>query len=112
MKTIHVAIVAGLLITGAASAQISMPDPGLPGSSPDTAVRIVVGNELMADRVITRWLRTHYPGWTADPVEFTDIGFERYAVVQIRADNHPNRRVYFRIQNPQNPRDDDGPSFP
>ena len=106
------AILVTLLVSGAASAQINLPDPNLPGSSPDSAVRIVVGNELMADRVISRWLRTHYPNWRSDPIEFQDIGFERYAVVQIHADNNPSRRVYFRIQDARNPRDDDGPSFP
>lgn len=111
MKTIRVAIVAGLLITATASAQVNLPQPGLPGSSPDTAVRIV-GSEIMADRFISRWIRTHYPGWSADPVEFTEIGFQRYAVVRIRSDNNPTRRVYFRIQKQMNDPTDDGPSFP
>jgi hypothetical protein len=112
MNTIHAAIIAGLLVTGIASAQVNLPQPGLPGSSPTEAVRIVVTNEIMADRTIKRWLRTHYPGWDADPVEFTDIGFERYAVVRITSANNPSRRVYFRLQGRQNDPTDDGPSFP
>jgi hypothetical protein len=112
MKQIQATLIAGMLLAGVAAAQVNLPQPDLPGSSPDSAVRIVVGNEIMADRIIKRWLRTHYPGWSADPIEFQDLGFERYAVVQIRADNQPSRRVYFRIQGAQNPRDDDGPGFP
>ena len=111
MKTIHVAIVAGLLFSATASAQVNLPQPGAPGSTPDTAVRIV-GSEIMADRFISRRLRTHYPGWSADPIEYTEIGFQRYAVVTIRAENNPSRRVYFRIQKQLNDPTDDGPSFP
>ena len=112
MKSIRAAIIAGMLVTGIASAQVNLPQPGLPGSSPADAVRIMVTNEIMADRTIKRWLRTHYPGWDADPIEFTDIGFERYAVVRIKAENNPSRRVYFRLQSRQNDPSDDGPSFP
>jgi hypothetical protein len=112
MNKLRVAIIAGLLFTATVSAQVNLPQPGLPGSSPDTAVRIV-GTELMADRFINRWIRTHYPGWNADPIEYTDIGFQRYAVVMIKSQNNPSRRVYFRIQSRQNdPTDDDDPSFP
>lgn len=111
MKSFQAALIAGLLVTGAASAQINLPDPGLPGSSPDKAVRIV-GSEVMADRFISRWLRTHYPGWSADPIEYTEIGFQRYAVVQIRAENNPSRRVYFRIQKRLNDPTEDGSIFP
>jgi hypothetical protein len=111
MKTIHVAIIAGLLISAAATAQINLPDPSAPGSTPDNAVRIV-GSELMADRFISRWLRTHYPGWSADPIEYTDIGFQRYAVVHIRSENNPSRRVYFRVVKQQNDPSDDGLGFP
>jgi hypothetical protein len=111
MKAFQAAMIAGLLVSGVASAQINLPEPGLPGSTPDNAVRIV-GSELMADRFISRWIRTHYPGWSADPIEYTEIGFQRYAVVQIRADNNPSRRVYFRIQKRLNDPTDDGPSFP
>jgi hypothetical protein len=112
MKTIRAALVTGLLITGAASAQVNMPQPGLPGSSPDFAVRLVVTSDLMVDRQVKRWLRTHYPGWSSDPIDFQEIGFERYAVVYITSPNNPGRRVYFRIQSRQDDPTDDGPSFP
>lgn len=90
--------------------QINMPTPGAPGSSPDTAVRLVVTNDLMVDRQISRWLRQHYPGWTADPHEFQEIGLERYAVVYISSPNQGSRRVYFRVMRNQN-EDDHFPSF-
>ncbi|HTU66483.1 MAG TPA: hypothetical protein VMF52_11080, partial [Steroidobacteraceae bacterium] len=63
---------------------------------------------------ISRWLRTHYPGWDADPIQFMELGDERYAVVFISSTQNPSRRVYFRIQNRQfDPTDDDGPNpFP
>lgn len=112
MKTTITAVIACGLFAGIALAQVNLPQPGLPGSSPTDAVRIVVTSEIMADRTIKRWLRTHYPGWDADPIEFTDIGFERYAVVRITAANNPSRRVYFRLQGRQNDPTDDGPSFP
>ena len=65
--------------------------------SPDTAVRLVVTNDLMVDRFIKRWLHQHYPGWDADPHEFTEIGTERYAVVYITVGRtSAGRRVYFR----------------
>jgi hypothetical protein len=113
MKSIRGAIiVVTLLGAGAASAQINMPQPGLPGSSPDFAVRIVATSELMVDRFIKRWLRTHYPGWDSDPIEFMDIGPERYAVVYITSANNPGRRVYFRVQSRMNDPMDDGSPFP
>jgi|KBSSwiStaDraftv2_1062776.scaffolds.fasta_scaffold890382_2 hypothetical protein len=93
-----------------ASGQINMPNPGAPGSSPDTAVRLVLTSDLMVDRQISRWLRQHYPGWTADPHEFMEIGSERYAVVYISAPNQGGRRVYFRVMKNQN-EDDNFPSF-
>ncbi len=67
-----------------------------------SAVRIVATNEVMVDRFIQRWLRTHYPGWDADPHEFTEVGPERYAVVYITSPNNPGRRIYFRVQKHQN----------
>jgi hypothetical protein len=82
--------------------QINMPNPGAPGSSPDTAVRLVTTSDLMVDRQITRWLRQHYPGWSADPHQFMEIGMERYAVVYITAPNQTGRRVYFRVMRHQN----------
>lgn len=112
MKTMRVALILGLLgVTGAAFGQVNMPTPGAPGTTPDTAVRIIATNELMVERFIKRWLRTHYPGWDADPHEFMEIGMERYAVVYITSANNPGRRVYFRVQ--QNPNDpDDSSPFP
>ena len=54
-------------------------------------------NDLMVDRQIKRWLKTHYPGWDAEPHEFQELGIERYAVVYITSTNNPGRRVYFRV---------------
>jgi hypothetical protein len=114
MRAFSTAVIFGTLLgaAAAASAQINMPPPGLPGSSPDQAVRLVVTSDLMVDRQVNRWLRTHYPGWDADPIEYREIGPERYAVVYITSPNNPGRRVYFRLLSRQNDPDDDGPSFP
>jgi hypothetical protein len=110
MKTLqHLAIITLLGLGSGASAQINLPNPGAPGGTPDSAVRVVATNDLMVDRFIKRWLRTHYPGWDADPHEFMEIGPERYAVVYITSPNNPGRRVYFRVQRSQN--EDDG-GFP
>src|SRR5688500_975992 len=95
----------GITLLGFASvagAQITMPSPGAPGSSPETAVRLVSTSDLMVDRQIKRWLKAHYPGWDADPHEFQEIGIERYAVVYITSANNPARRVYFRVMKHQN----------
>jgi hypothetical protein len=92
-------------VSSAAMAQVNVPDPSAPGMSPGTAVRIHSTSDLMVDRVITSWLRKHYPGWTAEPHEFQEIGFERYAVVYITSPNTPGRRVYFRVLTSQS--DDD-----
>ena len=86
-----------LLGIGAAQAQITMPNPSAPGGSMDSAVRLVTTNDIMLERMISRWLRTHYPGWDADQHEFQEFGDERYAVVYITHKDHPGRRVYFRI---------------
>jgi hypothetical protein len=97
-------------LLGAASvagAQVNMPDPNLPGGSMMSAVRIVAQNELMIDRFIKRWIRTHYPGWDADPYEIQEFGDERYAVVYITTSNSPGRRVYFKINKTQNEDNDD-----
>lgn len=93
-----------------AFAQVNIPNPQAPGNSPDSAVRLVATSDLMVDRFISRWIRTHYPGWNADPHEFTDIGFERYAVVYITSPNNPGRRVYFRVMKHQN--EDETAGFP
>jgi hypothetical protein len=93
-----------------AGAQINMPDPSSPGSSPESAVRVVATSDLMVDRFIARWLRTHYPGWNSEPHEFVEIGFERYAVVYITSPDNPGRRVYFRVMKHQN--EDDTAGFP
>lgn len=111
MKTL--ASIAAIMLLGAApfaTAQINMPNPGAPGSSPDSAVRLLATNDLMVDRYIKRWLRQHYPGWDADPHQFMEIGMERYAVVYITAPNQPGRRIYFRVQ--KNPLEDDQEPFP
>jgi hypothetical protein len=112
-KPITAFLVCTLLGIGAATAQISMPQPGAPGSSPDSAVRIIATSDLMVDRYIKRWLRTHYPGWDADPHEFTEFGPERYAVVYVTKKDNPGRRVYFRIKSRLNdPNDDQDGAFP
>jgi hypothetical protein len=105
-------ILAAVTLLGAASlapGQVNLPNPQQPGMSPESAVRLVIPNEIMVDRYITRWLRQHYPGWSADPHEFMDIGFERYAVVYITSPNNPGRRVYFRVMKHQN---EDDTAFP
>jgi hypothetical protein len=94
-----------------AGAQINMPNPNTPGGSFNTAVRIVATSEIMVDRFIKRWLRTHYPGWDAEPHEFTDMGDERYAVVYITHTDNPGRRVYFRVVGSHADPDDSSP-FP
>lgn len=111
MKTFRTTLIVCALLgaAGAAGAQVQLPDPGAPGNSPDTAVRIVATSDLMVDRFIKRWLRAHYPGWNADPHEFREIGIERYAVVYITSPDHPARRVYFRVSGRL--QDDDG-GFP
>ena len=110
MKTVERLIVIMLLgFAPDAFAQINLPSPAAPGGSPESAVRLVSGNDIMVDRQISRWLRTHYPGWDADPHEFMEIGMERYAVVYITSPNNPGRRIYFRVMKTQT--EDDTP-FP
>ena len=101
-----------LLGVGTASAQINLPNPQAPGGSMDSAVRLVVTSDLMVERQIARWLRTHYNGWDADPHEFQVIGDERYAVVYITHKDHPGRRVYFRLLRSHADPDSQGPDFP
>jgi hypothetical protein len=112
MKNIRrLAAITLLGLAAAAGAQVNMPNPTLPGASFNTAVRIVATNELMVDRFINRWIRTHYPGWDADPLEFQDIGSDRFAVVYITHPDNPSRRVYFRVVQNYNDDHDDSP-FP
>ena len=110
--TAVVTLLGAVAFTAVAPAQVNMPPPGLPGSSPDYAVRVVATNDLMVDRFVQRWIRTHYPGWDADPIEYQEIGTERYAVVYITSSNNPGRRVYFRVQSRLNDPTDDGAPFP
>jgi hypothetical protein len=112
MKAFRAVIVSLLGAAGIASAQVNLPSPDLPGSSPANAVRLVATNDLMIDRSVQRWIRTHYPGWDSDPVEYQEIGPERYAVVYITSANNPGRRVYFRIQSRVGDPNDDGAPFP
>lgn len=104
------AIIAVTLLGAAttAGAQVNIPDPNQPGGSMNTAVRIVGTNEIMIDRYIKRWIRTHYPGWDADPYDIQEFGQERYAIVYITSSGNPGRRVYFKLQRSQNEDDDDG----
>jgi hypothetical protein len=97
MNIRRLVIIALLGVAGTAGAQVNMPNPAAPGGSFQSAVRVVATNEMMVDRFIARWLRTHYPGWNADPHDFQDLGNERYAVVYITHSEHPGRRVYFRV---------------
>lgn len=102
-----VSLAATILLGAAAAAvaQVNLPNPQAPGLSPDSAVRLLSTSDIMVDRQIKRWLRQHYPGWTADPHEFMEIGYERYAVVYISSADQPGRRVYFRVQ--KTPLEDD-----
>ena len=103
MKSIECLVAITLLgFAPIAGAQINIPDPTAPGASPESAVRLLVGSDVMLDRQIGRWLRTHYPGWDAEPHEFMEIGMERYAVVHITSANNPARRVFFRVMRHQN----------
>ena len=95
-----------------AGAQINMPSPGAPGTSPETAVRLVSTSDLMVDRQIKRWLKVHYAGWDAEPHEFQEMGDERYAIVYITHKEYPARRVYFRILQSHADPDNQGPDFP
>ena len=100
-------------LLGAASfaiAQVNIPSPQGPGMSMDSAVRILATSDIMVDRYIKRWLRSHYPGWDSEPHQFMEVGAERYAVVYITTQNEPGRRVYFRVQ--KTPLDDEQAPFP
>jgi hypothetical protein len=111
MNTVKSLLIVALL--GAASAaigQVNIPDPNQPGSSMMSAVRIVAMNDLMVDRAIKRWIRTHYPGWDADPYEVQEFGSERYAIVYITTSKEPGRRIYFKLN--KTIRDDDNEAFP
>ena len=98
-------------VWSAAMGQVNLPDPSAPGMSPGSAVRIHSTSDVMVDRFINGWLRKHYPGWQAEPHQFTDIGFERYAVVYITSPNNPSRRVYFRVMKSQS-EDDTNAGYP
>ena len=111
MKTIANFAAAILLgVSTFAVAQVNLPNPQSPGMSPDSAVELLATSDLMVDRYIKRWLHMHYPGWSADPHEFMEIGMERYAVVYITSPEAPGRRVYFRVK--KNPMEDDSSPFP
>jgi len=106
-------ILFGVILLGVAAAgtaQVNLPNPSAPGSSPNTAVVVTGTSELMVDRYIRRWLRAKYPDWSAEPHQYTDIGMDRYAVAYITHPDHPARRVYFRVM--QSPNEDDRPPFP
>ena len=111
MKTLNSLVAITLL--GAASvagAQVNIPNPQLPGGSYESAVRLVVTNEMMLDHQIKRWIHTHYPGWDAEPYEIQELGMERYAIVYITSSSNPGRRVYFKLN--QTVHDDDDNGFP
>jgi hypothetical protein len=93
-----------------AGAQINIPNPTVPGGSYDTAVRVLATNDLMLDRYISRWIRTHYPGWNAEPHEFQELGNERYAIVYITSPSAPGQRLYFRVM--RTPTEDNKGGFP
>ena len=113
MKTIRTVLAAAtLLVAGAAVAQVNIPNPNAPGGSMESAVRVIASNDLMVDRFIKRWLRTHYPNWRADPHEYMEFGDERYAIVYISSPDHPSRRVYFRVKNRPGEDVDDRDPFP
>lgn len=112
MKFISRIAAISLLGLGIAQAQITMPNPSAPGGSFESAVRLVSTSDLMLDRQISRWLRTHYKGWDAQPHEFQDMGDERYAIVYITHKEYPPRRVYFRILRSQADPDNQSSDFP
>jgi aspartate/methionine/tyrosine aminotransferase len=113
MKILNSLIAITLLgATSVAGAQVNIPNPQMPGGSYESAVRLIVTNDVMLDRQIARWLHVHYPGWDADPHEFQNLGEERYAIVYITSPNNPGRRVYFRLQRSQAEGNDDPGSFP
>jgi hypothetical protein len=89
-----------------ASAQLKMPHPTQPGMSMESAVRLLITNDLMIDRSINRWLRRNYPGWDAQPYDIREFGDERCAVVNISTQNEPDRKIYFRIMQHQKEEDD------
>lgn len=101
-----------LLGLGIAQAQVNIPNPGAPGGSFESAVRIVATSDMMIDRFIARWLRSNYAGWDAEPHDFQELGDERYAVVYISHKDHPSRRVYFRILQSHADPDNQGGNFP
>lgn len=112
MNKIVSLLAASLLGTATgAFAQVNMPNPQLPGSSPHNPVRLVSTSDLMVDRAIRRWLNQHYPGWSADPHEIREIGFDRFAIVNISAPNQQDRRVYFKLATKQTD-DDPQEGFP
>jgi hypothetical protein len=97
MKAMRIALV-GMLLAIGAQAQVNIPNPMSPGNSPDSAIRVIAANELMVERFIKRWIRSHYRDWHADPHEYMNIGMEKYAVVYITSPDSPGRRIYFRVQ--------------
>jgi hypothetical protein len=97
-------------VSTVAVAQLGMPSPAAPGMSPESAVHVVAQNELMVERFIQRWVRSHYPNWDAQPYELKEIGPDRYAVVYITNANEPGRKLYFRVQ--QHPMDDGESPWP
>lgn len=104
---------AAAILLGASAlavAQVNLPNPQSPGMSPDSAVELLAPSDIMVDRYIKRWLQMHYPGWTAEPHQFMEIGSERYAVVYISSANATSRRIYFRVK--KNPMEDDSSPFP
>ena len=108
MKTSKRLIAVTLLgVASVAGAQLNMPNPQQPGASRETAVRLMVTNEMMLDRQIQRWIHTHYPGWDSEPHQIEDIGEERYAIVYITSANNPGRRVYFRVYRSQSESNND-----
>ncbi len=94
-----VLVVLLLVLFGATSApaQINMPPPGSPGSSPDTAIRLNATSELMVDSMIRRWMRANYRGWSYSSPEMMEVGDRRYAVVTASSAGQGSRRVYFYV---------------
>jgi hypothetical protein len=113
MKTLKILVAITLLGTATvAGAQVNIPNPQVPGGSYESAIRLMATNEMMVDRQIKRWIHVHYPGWSADPHEFQDLGEDRYAIVYITSPNNPGRRVYFRVLRSQTEGNNDPGGFP
>lgn len=112
MKTIKSGLILCTLLGAMhVHAQVNLPTPGQPGSTPNNAVKIISTSELMVDRDIERWLRRNCKGCSWTRPEYQEIGDTRYAVVDVTSQNDQQRRMYFRISSRQIDQGDDDFGF-